>query len=64
MPRRSKRMVLLSELGDAVVSHHVFANLHKLSMFPSSAPIGVSNGSLVGLTAEEDWCIVSTGVVF
>ncbi len=30
MPRQSKRMVLLSELGDAVVSHHVFANVRKL----------------------------------
>jgi hypothetical protein len=33
-------------------------------MLSSSAPIGVSNGSLVGLTAEEDWCIVPTGVGF
>jgi hypothetical protein len=30
MPRRSKRLVFLSEFGDAVVSHHVFADVHKL----------------------------------
>ena len=39
MPRISKRAIFIRELGDVVVSHHVFADAHKLQCEDSDSEV-------------------------
>ncbi len=46
MPRLSKRAILIGELGDAVASHHIFCNAHKLMCEDSES--NTNDDELVG----------------